>query len=36
MPRWIFLGSLDILEHQTPEAVDLNKAVIWMNGGEEN
>ena len=27
------LGSLDILEHETPEATDLNKAVIWMNGG---
>ena len=27
------LGSLDILEHETPEATDLNKAVVWMNGG---
>ena len=27
------LGSLDILEHETPGATDLNKAVVWMNGG---
>jgi len=27
------LGGLDILEHETPGATDLNKAVIWMNGG---
>ncbi|NQS97170.1 MAG: hypothetical protein HQ591_01830 [candidate division Zixibacteria bacterium] len=27
------LGNLDILEHETPAATDLNKAVIWMNGG---
>ena len=27
------LGSLDKLENVTPGATDLNKAVIWMNGG---
>ena len=27
------LGSLDKLENATPAATDLNKAVIWMNGG---
>jgi len=27
------LGSLDLLEHETPAAGDLHKAVIWLNGG---
>ncbi len=27
------LGRMDILEHETPGSTDLNKAVIWMNGG---
>jgi|GEM_PF-237707 len=27
------LGSLDILEHETPAANNLHKAAVWMNGG---